>query len=162
MSVCLQQRSSKSHVKLHVKSNATKMPRESTPYITLTLHFSQHDQEFFCLLQYFAWHWAGRLASWLSSLGLLVGNHGWRITLKIFWHVYPGSRTPLSWKFSIIHPQAPSSRWSALALLLLTNTPINRTFSESLIVLDYCLFLLKNQNIINIKRDLEMRSFLWK
>ena len=27
----------KSHVKLHVKSNATKIPRESTPYITLTL-----------------------------------------------------------------------------------------------------------------------------
>ena len=25
----------KSHVKLHVKSNATKIPRESTPYITL-------------------------------------------------------------------------------------------------------------------------------
>ena len=40
----------KSHVKPHVKSNATKT-RESTPYITLTLHFSQHDQEFFCLLQ---------------------------------------------------------------------------------------------------------------
>ena len=30
----------KSHVKLEVKSNATKIPRESTPYITLTLHFS--------------------------------------------------------------------------------------------------------------------------
>ena len=32
----------KGHVKLHVKSNATKISRESTPYITLTLHFSRH------------------------------------------------------------------------------------------------------------------------
>ena len=45
-----------SHVKLHVKSNATKIPRESTLDITLTLPFSQHDREFFCLLQYFAWN----------------------------------------------------------------------------------------------------------
>ena len=52
----------------------------------------------------------------------------------------------------IIHPQAPSSSWSALALLILINTPINRTFSESLIVPDYCLFILKNQNIIAIQK----------
>ena len=52
----------------------------------------------------------------------------------------------------IIHPQAPSPRWSALALLLLINTPINRTFSESLIVPDYCLFLLKSQNINSIQK----------
>ena len=43
LKVCLQQRSSKvTNVKLHVKSYATKIPRESTPYITLTLHFSRH------------------------------------------------------------------------------------------------------------------------
>ena len=52
----------------------------------------------------------------------------------------------------IIHPQAPSSSWSALALWILINTPINRTFSESLIVPDYCLFILKNQNIIAIQK----------
>ena len=44
-------------------------------------------------------------------------------------------------------PSSTSSRWSALALLLLINTPINQTFSESLMVPDYCLFLSKNQNI---------------
>ena len=44
------------------------------------------------------------------------------------------------------HPQAPS------ALLLLISTPINRSFSESLIVPDYCLFLLKNQNINAIQK----------
>ena len=38
---------------------------------------------------------------------------------------------------------------SAFALI---NTPINRTFSESLIVADYCLFLLKNQNINVIQK----------
>ena len=36
----------KSHVKLHMKSDTAKIPRESTPYITLKLHFSQHDREF--------------------------------------------------------------------------------------------------------------------
>ena len=36
----------KSHVKLHVKSDTAKIPRESAPYITLKLHFSQHDREF--------------------------------------------------------------------------------------------------------------------
>ena len=58
-----------------MKSKATKIPRESTPYIKLTLHFSQHDQEFFCLLQYFAWHYAGCLASRPSLLSLLFGNY---------------------------------------------------------------------------------------
>ena len=69
----------KSHVKLHVKSNATKISRESTPYITL--HFSPHDREFFCLLQYFRVALAGRLASRPSSLGLLVGNNNDKIRI---------------------------------------------------------------------------------
>ena len=33
----------KSHVKLHVKSNTTKIPRESTPYIT---HFTTRSRIF--------------------------------------------------------------------------------------------------------------------
>ena len=51
------------------------------------------------------------------------------------------------------HP--PSSTLPALigaSAFALINTPINRTFSESLIVADYCLFLLKNQNINVIQK----------
>ena len=41
----------------------------------------------------------------------------------------------------------PSSVDRHQPFFLLISTPINRTFSESLIVPDYCFFLLKNQNI---------------
>ena len=50
---------------------------------------------------------------------------------------------------------SPSSTLPALigaSAFALINTPINRTFSESLIVADYCLFLLKNQNISVIQK----------
>ena len=52
------------------------------------------------------------------------------------------------------HPSSSTllARWSAPALLLLINTPINCTFSESLRVPDYCLFLFKNQNINAIQK----------
>ena len=72
LKVSLQQRSSK--VTWNYTWNLT--PLKSPGNLHLTLHFSQHDREFFCLLQYFAWHLAGRLASRPSSLGLLVGNKG--------------------------------------------------------------------------------------
>ena len=36
-------------MKLHVKSNATEISTESTPYIALALHFLQHDGEYFCV-----------------------------------------------------------------------------------------------------------------
>ena len=48
------------------------------------------------------------------------------------------------------HP--PATLKSALALFLLINTAVNRTFSESLIVPDFCLFLLKSQNINAIQK----------
>ena len=49
--------------------------------------------------------------------------------------------------------EAPSSRWLALALLPLVNIPINRSFSESLLVPDYCLFLLKIKILTRFRNE---------
>ena len=57
-----------------------------------------------------------------------------------------------SGRLSYHPPSNTLSRWSAQALSLFINTPINRTVSESLIVPDYCLYLLKNQNINAIQK----------
>ena len=58
----------KSHVKLQVKSNATKIPRESTPY-NMIENFSACHNTLHGIIK------AGHLASRPSSLGLLVGNY---------------------------------------------------------------------------------------
>ena len=50
----LQQRSSNVTWNYTWNLSLLKSPGNPTPYITLTLHFSQHDREFLCLLQYFA------------------------------------------------------------------------------------------------------------
>ena len=77
--VCLLQRSSK--VTWNYTWNLTPLKSPGNLHLTLHLqiHFSQHGREFFCPLQYIAWHLAGRLASRPSSLGSL---DRWQLTFS--------------------------------------------------------------------------------